>query len=109
MTQVGINEVNKIKNLINETDSDILLVGKRGYGKTTILKEVEKYSDKEKMLVNGTVKLGEKIFLVDRDVYNLYHICLIIKKILLNIRTKYIPEYMNYFGEFETQIDNIFR
>lgn len=109
MTQVGINEVNKIKNLINETDSDILLVGKRGYGKTTILKEVAKYSDREKMLVNGTVKLGEEIFLVDRDVYNLYHICLIIKKILLNIRTKYIPEYMNCFVEFEIQMDNILR
>lgn len=105
---ITTKEANEIKNAIVNKDKSILLVGGIGTGKTTVLNELLNSSkNSEELVVDGTIKNGEYIFLKEHDVYNLYHTCLIIQKILLNIRKKYLNKFIEAFAFFDMYVRGI--
>lgn len=90
MSEKGVIMAKNLK-LINENpilkeincDKDIIVLGSIGVGKTMMIEDAKKSSDV--MLIYGTVASYEYIFLRDADVFNLYHTCLIIKKIIKEV------------------------
>lgn len=99
---------NAIINALNESDKDILVVGTRGTGKTTMINDLLQ-TDNDKVVIDGTLKYTESLFLKDKDIYNLYQTCLIIKKIINDIKNRYEEKYIKEFILYEMHIDNIIR
>lgn len=93
-------------NTLNNTSKDIILAGDRGTGKTTIINYA---LDNSRNIINCTVEDIEYIFLREKNIYNLYYVCLICKKILINIKNNYCNRYMMEFILFEQYIDNIIK
>lgn len=97
---------NPIVDALSKTNKDIILAGNRGTGKTTIINDAINNNDGY-ILINGTVNNMEYLFLKERNIYNLYHVCLIIKKILLNIKNFNFDEYMLNFNFFDRYINHV--
>ena len=90
--------INNIIKEINESKSSVVLFGTVGSGKTTVIREYIKNSaDLDKVVVDGTIKLGEYLEIDSNEISNLYYVCLIIKKTLLNIEVRYEDIYREYF------------
>lgn len=102
------NGNNPIIDLLNKTDKDIMLIGGRGTGKTILLNDALENSANN-ILIDGTLKNGDGLFLKTTNLYNLYQTCLIIQKIILNIKKYYSEKYINDFVFFEAYIDNLMK
>ena len=107
---IMLKPVKEIINKISSSKSDsIILAGMPGSGKSTVINEYINNTNNDKIVVNGTVGIGEYIFIRDESVFNLYHTCLIISKILLNIQKKYPKEFLNDFVFFSVYIESILK
>jgi len=92
--------INNIIKEINESKSSVVLFGTVGSGKTTVIREYIKNSaDLDKVVVDGTIKLGEYLEIDSNEISNLYYVCLIIKKTLLNIEVRYEDIYIEHFTD----------
>lgn len=94
---------------IERTDKSILLVGTEGVGKSYILNKTVKDNDNKIFLVNGSVNYGEYHLIADSNLSEIYHIGLIIKKILNYVKKYYSEEYFNMLGFFDSYIDDIMK
>lgn len=80
-----IDVINKIMTSAKDVT---FLMGGTGTGKTVVLNElINNYN-----VIDGTIKMGEYKYIHDSEVFRLYHVCLIIKKIL------------NYFNNRNTKL-----
>ena len=93
---------------INHVPDDIILMGKEGHGKTTIINEYVKYNEWDQVVVNGTVKSEEMILITDEEVNNLYHVALLVSKMINKINNSY-KEVSDYFFNLEIKINGILR
>ena len=92
--------INNIIKEINESKSSVVLFGTVGSGKTTVIREYIKNSaDLDKVVVDATIKLGEYLEIDSNEISNLYYVCLIIKKTLLNIEVRYEDIYIEHFTD----------
>lgn len=92
--------INNIIKEINESKSSVVLFGTVGSGKTTVIRDYIKNSaDLDKVVVDGTIKLGEYLEIDSNEISNLYYVCLIIKKTLLNIEVRYEDIYIEHFTD----------
>ena len=92
--------INNIIKEINESKSSVVLFGTVGSGKTTVIREYIKNSaDLDKVVVDGTINLGEYLEIDSNEISNLYYVCLIIKKTLLNIEVRYEDIYIEHFTD----------
>jgi len=85
-------EPQKLIDIIKESKDSIFVLGNIGSGKTTIINEMVKSKDNDCVLVNASINNGEYLILRDNDVYRLYHICLILQKIINKLENNYDPE-----------------
>lgn len=95
---IYIEPVDKIiSDIENSTRSKILLAGDISSGKSIVLNElVNKKSDN--LYIDVTVKPEEYVPYVDEEVYDLAHVCLIIKKMINFIKEKNIKEYFHFIS-----------
>ena len=85
-------------------DSDkksILLVGNNAAGKSTVVDNYLKFNSA--YAVDCTYTEDELLLIRDKKVYILYHICMIIEKILKYIESTY-PICINYLKEYQANI-----
>lgn len=102
----SINDnINPVIEVASNTNKDILLVGAKGFGKTTVLNDA--LNNNERLMINGSVVASEYFFIRETEIFNLYHTCLIIKKILLYVKSKFLDKYIENFAFFEIYIDSI--
>lgn len=99
---------NAIINALNESDKDILVVGTRGTGKSTMINDLLQ-NDSDKVVIDGTLKYTESLFLKETGIYNLYQTCLIIKKIISDIKKRYEEKYIKEFILYEIYVDRIIK
>lgn len=87
--------VDKIINDIKKSERNtILLLGKRGSGKTTVVNEyINSSHDFNTKVVNCSLKEGEHRFIYDSNILYLYHLCLIMEKILDMVKKEDINIY----------------
>ena len=90
-----------IKEIDDTTKKSILLVGNISVGKTTVIDNYLKLNDI--FAIDCTYTEDELLMITDKNIYKLYHICLIISKILKGIEDIY-PIYVNYYKEYEANI-----
>ena len=94
--------------MLNEMDlkrKNVIIHGSDGGGKTTLLKEVMfRWNDQERLLVDATLKKEEYTGLADNLDYDLYYVCLIIRKILISLENNFPDEFKMHFGEFSKKI-----
>ena len=90
-----------IKEIDETTKKSILLVGNRLVGKSTVVDNYLRFNDF--FAIDCTYTEDELLMITDNKMYKLYHICLIISKILKGIDNMY-PICMNYFKEYEANI-----
>lgn len=95
-------------NTINDTKKDIIIAGLPGTGKTTVINNTLTYNE-DSIIFNGTLKDTEYLCLRENNIFDLYHVCLIIKKILLKIKKNYLDKYMINFVFFDIYINNIIK
>ncbi len=87
----------------------ILLGGCPGSGKTTTLeylKEKNKYNINN-VYIDVSLDYLDNIFIYDNELYNLFHISLIIQKILQYIKNNYEELYLQFFNIFNFKIERI--
>ena len=108
---INMDPVNKIINKIeNANKNSIILAGEKGSGKTLILNElINRDLNNKNILIDCTIKNGEYLILKDKEIFELYHICLIIKKILMYINKKFEKEFYQNFSIFNIYIENILK
>ena len=70
---------NIIEQIQNTSKDVIFLQGNNGSGKTTIINEISKLQN----VINITINYDEKKYFINKNIQNIYHILLIIKKIIL--------------------------
>lgn len=99
---------NAIINALNESDKDILVVGTRGTGKSTMINDLLQ-NDNDKVVIDGTLEYTESLFLKETGIYNLYQTCLIIKKIISDIKKGYEEKYIKEFIFYEMYVDRIIK
>lgn len=102
-------DTSKFLSEIESTNKSIMLAGSEGVGKSYILNRALEENHNKIFLVNGTVNYDESITLIDSNLSELYHISLIISKILQYIKVHYPKEYMTKFVLYENYLDGIFR
>lgn len=103
-----MNNEKDIIDTIKKSDKDIFVVGTRGIGKTTTLNDVLN-KENDKFIINGTLNDMEYILLRDRNISDLYYICLTIKKIIIYLKERYTEKYISEFIFFEIYIDSILK
>ena len=94
-----------ITDINGNLDKNILLTGVQGGGKSVVLNELLKEQTQGVELIDGSVKNGEFIQLHGR-LFNLYHICLLVKKMILHVQTTAPQEY-DLFQSLDTQVSDI--
>lgn len=87
-----IEEINSSKN------DTILLAGNRGTGKTTVINEYLK-DNGSNLRVNCNYNIEELLKIEDKNIFKLYHVCLLINKILNYLFSKN-EVYKEYFNDF---------
>ena len=80
---ICVEPVNKIINEIdNNISKNIILFGHPGTGKSVVLSEYMNRQVTEVPIINASLKHGEFIYQKDEQLYNLYHVCLIVNKMI---------------------------
>lgn len=103
-----MNNEKDILDTIKKSNKDIFVVGTRGIGKTITLNGVLN-KENDKFIINGTLNDMEYILLRDRNISDLYYICLTIKKIIIYLKERYTEKYISEFIFFEIYIDSILK
>ena len=83
-----IDRVNK------SSKNGILLAGVRGSGKSTVLDE---YKEKNELIIDCTLSDEENLYIPDRNIFMLYHECLLIEKMSQYILKNYPLEFGPFF------------
>jgi len=108
--KIYLEPVNKVINKINSTAKDsIILLGYPGTGKSLILDEYQKNSNFKNIIINGSLQNFEYIFIPDKEIFNLYQICLIIEKMILYVNKNYSEKIYKNFMFIENTICNILK
>ncbi len=97
---------------INDTDKKIIfLKGGIGSGKSVVIQKLREINklNKEQIFVDASINMGEYLILKYKNVYKLYHLSLIMKKILLYIKINYQEQYNLLFSFFDIYIENIIK
>lgn len=102
--EINKEPVNKIIKDINSSRASTILLGPAGCGKTTVLKTLT--GDKNNLVIDGSVKDGEFLHLYQKDIFNLYHMALLVQKMILYIQKRY-PLLAPEFGILKTNISTI--
>jgi len=94
----------------NDFYSDIILAGAEGTGKSVVLNEyVLNASDIKNPVINGTVDFKEYIEIYQKNVFELYHVSLIIVQMLLYIKRNQPDKYSEEIVSFADRINYILR
>lgn len=102
-------DTSKLLSEIEQTNKSIMLAGGEGVGKSYILNRAVVDNNNKLFLVNGTFTVDEHRILHSTNITEIYHICLIIKKIIQYIKINYTNEYLTKFVMYDNYIDNILR
>ena len=107
----SINDVDtgRLLKEIEKTNTSIMIAGSAGTGKTYLLNKALQENDNNIFLVNGSVNYEEHILLMDSNISEIYHVSLIIKKIIEYIKTHYTDEYLSKFMLTENYIDSVLK
>lgn len=104
---INVPDESLLYNEVKETNKSIIVAGEIGVGKTYLLDKMFDYNKNELMMVNGTLTSDELIILLDFKLYDLFNVCLIIKRILDNVKKHHLALYLEHFSRFENYVDNI--
>ena len=97
---------NIIEQIQNTSKDVIFLQGNNGSGKTTIINEISKLQN----VINITINYDEKKYFINKNIQNIYHILLIIKKIILyyiNINNDFKIEFLFYYRRINNLLNII--
>ena len=102
---VFLPPIEEVISKIKDEKDNIFLVGTPGSGKSTVLNLYKNTEHLEIPIFDCTVGLGQYVFILDREVNNLYHTCLVIQKMLLHIEKNYPLIYEKIFPFYKNFID----
>ncbi len=97
---------NIIEQIQNTSKDVIFLQGNNGSGKTTIINEISKLPN----VINITINFDEKKYFINKNIQNIYHILLIIKKIILyyiNLNNDFKMEFLFYYRRINNLLNII--
>lgn len=92
---------------IEQTEGSIILAGTRGTGKSYTINKLFENNDSDCLIVNGTIRYDESLPYVDRNIYELYYISLMIKKMIIYIKQHFGNDHSQKFMMYENYIDHI--
>ena len=91
-----------VQDVLNTNNKEIFLVGKIGSGKTTIINELATY----KNVVNISLNYEEYRLYLNKNIYNLYYIALIMQKICQHFLLLY-PKVDNDILVYSIKLNNL--
>ncbi|MBE5806342.1 MAG: hypothetical protein E7313_06550 [Clostridiales bacterium] len=86
-----------IEDIENSTNKSILLAGGISSGKTTVLNELLN-TNSNNSYIDVSVNAEEYVHYADEEIYNLAHVCLIVKKMINFIKEKNKKEYFHFIS-----------
>lgn len=99
--------INEIVDKITSSKKNVVFIaGQGGSGKTCILNSLISSGNYKRPVIDGSIEINEYAQIYDYEVYKVYHVCLIIKKIINYIKKHYFV--IDDLRFFEAYINNIF-
>lgn len=109
MSEIYLKPVDDSIRSINESSKTcIVIAGNSGSGKTTVLNELNKRRDSN-IILDGTLKDYEYLIIGNDKLYNLYYICLTLKKMILSFSKKYYQEVGSVLFNLHSYLNSIIK